>query len=315
MRPWHYVAIIGIVIAVGVGFGSYALYPGDEVCKPQETTQNPLHEEERASYTVSFLKYLEAHIIGESTKTVEDKRSDQGDYYACRLSNYTRQLSVFTAALVIVTAFLFAIGVYQGIQLSRHAGHMESSAAEASRAAAAMEQVASGIAESVENTRQVLATQRDFAQRQMRAYLSIIDPGYVLQDRTAPYFLEFQLNMINTGHTPAHRIRFAARLRALPVPLPDTFDFSIPANEFIVSGHLNPGQKQFFRRNLGRLMEDDELNAVMGGPTPIRAYIYGTILFDDVFGIERHTNFCQFGLWDKAMRFSTMNTSRHNDAT
>ena len=49
------------------------------------------------------------------------------DYYACRLAIYTRQLAAFTALLFLATILVFIIGIYQAIQLRRHASHMESS--------------------------------------------------------------------------------------------------------------------------------------------------------------------------------------------
>jgi hypothetical protein len=99
----------------------------------------------------------------------------------------------------------------------------------------------------------------------MRPYIALVDPGFIPQNRATPYFAEAQLTMINTGHTPAHNIRFAAYLKVLPVVLPEDFDFAIRPNEIIVSGHINPGQRLFFRRNIGGLLADDEYDAIIQG--------------------------------------------------
>jgi hypothetical protein len=313
MTRWHYIAITGAILVVCLGI-FYVLYPRDEVCKPQETAQSPLREEETASYTISFLKYLKAHVIGESRKTIENNRTDQGDYYACRLASYTKQLSIFTAALVVVTAFLFAIGVYQGIQLSRHASHMESSATEASRAATAMESVAVGIGESVKNTRDLMESQRGFWQRQMRAYLSVRFGGVVLQDNTTNYRFEVRMILANTGHTPADEVNYRAVADVLPFPLPDDFTFSMPDIQITSGGVLGPQQVFTMGAFVDRMYTDEEIAEISTG-TVKRLYIYGTVRYRDAFGSDRYTNFSQRVEWMRGGQFTGFNTRRHNDAT
>jgi hypothetical protein len=58
-------------------------------------------------------------------KDAPDQQRSEGDYYACRLAAYTNKLAWFTAALVVATIALFGIGIYQGIQLGRHAAIAE----------------------------------------------------------------------------------------------------------------------------------------------------------------------------------------------
>jgi hypothetical protein len=60
-----------------------------------------------------------------TTADTPDQKRSEGDYYACRLAVYTNRLAWFTAALVLATIFLFVIGIYQGIQLGRHAAIAE----------------------------------------------------------------------------------------------------------------------------------------------------------------------------------------------
>jgi hypothetical protein len=62
------------------------------------------------------------------------------------------------------------------------------------------------------------------------------------------------------------------------------------------------------------MLTDAEVTEIRRGDRQ-RLYIYGTIIFDDIFGIERRVNFCQFGLWNMGGNFSTINTARHNDST
>jgi hypothetical protein len=234
-------------------------------------------------------------------------------------------LAWFTGGLVLVgflQLFVFgrqALRLRQSINLTRDIADrqeldMRASITEAGRAAGAMENVAASLAINSTLTKEILDTQQRFAKMQMRAYLSIINPGYIPQTRETEYRAEVQITIINTGHTPAHNLTFASRLRVLPFPLPPDFDFTITEDEYIASGHINPGQQLFFRRHLDDLLTDDELNEIMRGSAK-KLFIYGTIIFKDVFGDDHRTNFCQWGVWDVTGRFSTMNTNRHNDAT
>jgi hypothetical protein len=180
--------------------------------------------------------------------------------------------------------------------------------------AISLDKTANFAAENTAIVREISERQRDFAKMQMRPYIALIDPQFIPQDRQRPYFAEVQLNILNTGHTPAHNLRFAARLRTLPSILPDNFDFAFRPDEIIVSGHINPGQRLFFRRSLGGLLTDDEYQSVIQGRSTQRIYIYGTVWFDDIFGDAHYTNFCSFGVWDVQHRFQTMNIPQHNDA-
>jgi len=80
------------------------------------------------------------------------------------------------------------------------------------------------------------------------------------------------------------------------------------------AGHVNTGQRFFFRTVLDNLISDEEINEIMRGNIR-KLYVYGTVFYRDSFNEEHYTNFCQFGVWDVAGNFSTINTTRHNDAT
>jgi hypothetical protein len=223
---------------------------------------------------------------------------------------------------LIIQAVVFGVQarrLRQSVDLSRDIASqqqqdMAASIAAASRAATAMEGVAAGIAESVENSRNVIEQQRRFAQLQMRPYVSVTDPGYVPEDLQRGLCAGIQVWIVNTGHSPAHNFRFAARTRILPFPLPDDFDFTVPDDEIMISGHINPGQRFYIRRVIDRLLTPQETQDVTLG-NGVRLYIHGSIFYTDVFNVEHRTNFSQFGVWDTAGRFSAINTTRHNDAT
>jgi hypothetical protein len=208
----------------------------------------------------------------------------------------------------------------QSVDLTREVANrqetdMRASIAEAGRAATAMESVAVGMADSVANARVLMETQRQFGKAQMRPYIALVDPSFIAQDNQRPYFAEIQLNMVNTGHTPAHNVRFYARFEVLAFPIPDNFDFAVPADGLAAGSLINPGQRLYFRRNITRLLPDTQYNRIIEGGGHEAMFIHGTIFFDDIFGDEHRTNFCSFGVWDTAGRFSIRNTPQHNDAT
>jgi hypothetical protein len=62
------------------------------------------------------------------------------------------------------------------------------------------------------------------------------------------------------------------------------------------------------------MISDGEASEIMIGTTK-KMYVFGTIYYRDAFGEERHTNFCQYGMWTRAGIFGTLNADRHNDAT
>ena len=68
------------------------------------------------------------HDTRNTGTTAPEQQSSQGDYNACRLAIYTRQLALFTGALVVATVILIGTGIYQGVHLGRAANAAKASA-------------------------------------------------------------------------------------------------------------------------------------------------------------------------------------------
>jgi hypothetical protein len=168
---------------------------GGEECAPYEQ-QHTLSEEQQPQKRLSSGEGRETGAERNAhgaTATAQDQQSAQGDYYACRLAVYTRQLAVFTALLVAATTLLFAIGIYQGVQLGRHASHME---------------------RSVETSRAALVTTQ-------RAFL-FLDEFYVDQGPTG-FIIKPQWR--NSGKTPPKNMTIRTNWKSLEGDLPDDFDY------------------------------------------------------------------------------------------
>jgi hypothetical protein len=167
---------------------------------------------------------------------------------------------------------------------------------------------------SVDATLDVVKVMEQTAQRQLRAYVSVVLDQLVPQNRVTDYRFEIRMKVRNTGQTPAHAVNIRGRLGIFPYPLPDNVDLAIAAERFDQSGHFNPGQEGAFRARLDEQISDDEIREIMTGDNR-KLYIYGAVFYQDAFGKDHHTNFCQFGMWTRGGLFALLTAKRHNDAT
>jgi hypothetical protein len=226
------------------------------------------------------------------------------NYYGVALTAVaTVAIAAFTLTLWRATS-----GMLQAA--SDQSGAMERSIAEATRSAAAMEQVAVAIATNARTGADTLAAYKT----QTRAYLAIITGGCVPQDRNTQWRYEVRMFVKNTGHTPAQAVSFGCKAQIFDFPLPANIDLTLPVERNEASGHIASGQQHYIRGWLDDLIGDDEIAEITKGNTR-KLYVYGTVYYRDIFGEEHHTNFCQFGMWDLGGNFSTVNAFRHNDAT
>jgi hypothetical protein len=170
--------------------------------------------------------------------------SSQGDYYACELARYTYHLAWSTAALVIATTLLFGIGIYQGVQLRRHAAHTENLAATAS----------------------------ETAERQLRAYLQVTpDLNSTVWVNTV-HIPVCRIYVKNAGQTPAYEVQSNGAINPA-VPSPKTLPEFEPQEEpFRLVIH--PGEGHTITLTGDRLLTQDEVDRLIPG-TDLRLYLYG----------------------------------------
>jgi len=212
--------------------------------------------------------------------------------------------------------------------------HMERYIGEAARSAAAMERVSESIAtsaqaatESVATSKEIAARQKNFGQMQMRAYLSVVIGTGIYQDKKRNIFFEVLPTLINNGYTPAHKVTYKARAGILPYPLPESTTLEPPENLFKSAAVLGP--RQTFTLNaparspvaVDGFFTDEEVELIKRGTIGQRLYIWGTVTYEDVFGVPRFTNFCHSIVWVQIKNGKTTTetvyghyASRHNDA-
>jgi len=254
----------------------------------------------------------------EAARTAEERKEKAAN---------DRKLVEFTRRLVIATAILAAIGFLQLIVFGwqanelrktvRAAGEqseaMERAISEANRSASAMEKVATHIETSAKAATESVAALRERTAQQMRAYLTIVVGNAIFQERKKNLKFEAKPFLINSGHTPAHKVTYVAKAAILPIPLPDDFDFPLP-NEFIGSSVMGPQQNNVLSAVVDEFCVDAEVNDIKAGNYKA-LYVWGVVRYEDIFGERQTTKFCQTIVWLSNGQIFGYSTPRHNEAT
>lgn len=193
---------------------------------------------------------------------------------------------------------------------------MKESIGQATRSADAMERSAKAATVASHAAAQSVA----LLPKQMRAYLSVrIDRG-VYQDQSANLRFAVMPMLTNTGFTPAHKVAYSAKADILPFPLADEFVFPALEKPRSVFGLLAPQQNLTMNAMVqGDFFDDDEVENIKRGHER-RLYVWGTVVYEDVFGQPRHTNFAHNIIWlprlkDGSEPIYGNYVDRHNEAT
>jgi hypothetical protein len=160
---------------------------------------------------------------------------------------------------------------------------MKDSIAEGSRAATAMEEVASATKRNTETLQPML-------HKQMRAYISV--------DTGAPTCQHGTLNfagapiMTNTGLTPARNVSHKIKAAILDLSKdPGTYQFDESAEIRKSDAVLSPRQTFVLNTYIENRVPDEDVPGIMAGATK-RLFVWGTVTYDDIYGGSWETNFC-----------------------
>lgn len=225
----------------------------------------------------------------------------------------TTVTAIFTAVLATSTVFLWKETKDLRDFAQEQSADMKASIVEASRATTAMRDVADGVAASAKAANDNLAVFKDASLRQMRAYLTVTLGGVVPQDIATGYRFEVRMVLLNTGNTPAYKIRSATRIDIFPFPLSN--DFVLPELPLANSSSiLGPHQTLILTGGVAReLYSDEDVHEIEFGIHK-QLFVYGSVVYDDAFGIQRMTNFFQRVAWLKGDKFFSFVMPDHNDA-
>lgn len=138
------------------------------------------------------------------------------------------------------------------------------------------------------------------AKRQLRAYLGIVIPkDGPTNGLLPPVTPEVRLGFKNAGQTPAHEVTHLSGGDIRPYPMPKDNNFTISPPETpnspvtALPGVLDPYGIAVIR---SRPFTPEEIAKIQDGKTA-RFYVWGTLVYRDVFGDLHKTNYC-FGFYN-----------------
>jgi hypothetical protein len=284
-------AVLIVVLALAVLSWETASY--GEVC----AESNQAAQKDCAAYSIPLFIFIK---IGKAFE----------DHNAAVTAFFTIVLAISTIALWRSTDHLWKAAVAQGRD-------MENSIAEAARAAKAMEAVAENIQANSKISAQHLDVGKENAARQLRAYLGVAIGHAIYQETSNNKRFEALPILINYGFSPAHKVAYWARAEILPFPLPPDFDFTQRSELASFAFTLHPRQELILNAFVDGLVDESEVEDIKRGDNK-RLTIYGTVFYEDIFGLRRQTNFCQSIRWitaaDGSSRVAGTYHNRHNDA-
>lgn len=137
-----------------------------------------------------------------------------------------------------------------------------------------------------EQTERIIAQMKETTQKELRAYVGVSKIFLSLTDPTLPVG---SVEIRNFGQTPAYKVRQWVGIA------PNTFPLSgpLPENPFPQgsSSVLPPGIPLTGTVPLKMSLP---VGTPFGGPHGITMYVYGGIIYEDIFGQERHTVYRYF---------------------
>jgi hypothetical protein len=164
-------------------------------------------------------------------------------------------------------------------------------------------------------TRKLVSSAEKTAERQLRAYMTV-KHGNILHEKHADgWLLGWHPQVVNVGQTPAYDVRVCAMTDIRPDPLPAGTD---------LIGELEPGpgsrstvgsgQAVWPALRLSGYISDSELGDLKSQWKARSFYIWGTVVYLDVFKKERRTVFCMIADWDNAGNPIGRSAPQHNEA-
>jgi len=162
-----------------------------------------------------------------------------------------------------------------------------------------------------EATQQSVVEGKDTAKRQLRAYLIVNIGGAIYQEREKGLKFEGKPLLVNTGQTPARKVRYKAKSAILPFPPSDNFVFE-EVGEDIGFGMLGAQQTATMGAIVDEFCEDEGVESIkkMMGKS---LYIWGTVTYEDTFGNPHFTKFGQQLYWNKDNSVNGHFIPNHND--
>jgi hypothetical protein len=152
------------------------------------------------------------------------------------------------------------------------------------------------MAEQAKLTKQASDTSKESAERQVRAYLSIIKIEAIRHSsNNAPPLRDWrkwEITLKNVGQTPAVRLRIENGCDILDHRINKLSELTKWDKEIGSVTDISPQQTVTTHATLPQEIPDDWVEACEAEDGPF-LYVYGRLIYEDVFGWKITTNFCQ----------------------
>jgi hypothetical protein len=143
---------------------------------------------------------------------------------------------------------------------------------------------------------------RKSSELELRAYLAVLIGEGTYQERRSVDKggdLKFECRplIVNTGQTPARKIRFQARSAILPFPIPPETQLPETTDDSIGDSILGAQQNASMFSVLDDFVTDSEAEDIKKGVGDKGLYVWGNVTYEDIFGDKHFTRFCQRMYW------------------
>jgi hypothetical protein len=151
--------------------------------------------------------------------------------------------------------------------------------------------------------RQSVFASDEVSKRELRAYLTVVVGGAIFQqrrdeDKGGDLKFESDPLIANTGRTPARNVTFKARSAILPIPLPQGINLPDAPDEGIGGNILGPQQNANMFAVVDGFCADKDVDSIKYAKGDNGLYVWGRVTYEDVFGRNHFTLFCQQIYWD-----------------
>jgi hypothetical protein len=220
----------------------------------------------------------------------------------------------------VVFVLQLAVFAYQALKLrqtvdaaARQSQDMQNSIRESARAATAIEALGANVAASARAAAESVAVLKERTALQMRAYLSVEVGEATYQERDKAYRFEARPFIVNSGNTPAHKVRFWAKAAILPVPLPAGHELP-DGGPFGGEAVVGPRQHTIIGAGINDFVDDNQVDAIKAGKER-GLYIWGQVKYEDAFGESHETHFCHHTTWRSDTQIFVYFLAGRNTAT
>jgi hypothetical protein len=151
--------------------------------------------------------------------------------------------------------------------------------------------------------RQTITASEDVAKRELRAYLTVVIGAAFFQQRRSDADggdLRFECRplIVNTGQTPARNVTFKARAAIMQMHSVKNAHLPEDPDEGFGGSIIGSQQNATMSAVVEDYCADDEVDSIKYARGDKCLLAWGRVTYEDVFGEEHFTRFCQGIYWD-----------------